>query len=73
MSTSPPSDRRLRCDRCGCVLDVTANELLQFSRGEWPRCCLVPMILELDDQSVRPTDGTELERPSRPRRPLFSI
>lgn len=73
MPSRPAHDRRLRCDRCGCVLDMTADELLQVSRGEWPRCCMVPMILEVDDQSVRPNAGTELERPVRRGRPSFKL
>ena len=64
MSTTPGPIRRLRCDRCGCALEVTADELLHFSHGEWPRCCMRAMIVEVDDQSVRPTDTTALERPS---------
>lgn len=70
MSEPPPArdfDRRLRCNRCGCVLEVTADEMLRFSRGDWPRCCVLPMVLEVDDQAVSPGDKTALERP--PRRP----
>ncbi len=44
---------------------MTADEVLRVSRGDWPRCCMLPMILEVDDQSVRPNAGTELERPDR--------
>ena len=72
MSTPPPATRRLRCDRCACVLEVTADEMLTFTRGgDWPRCCMVAMILDVDDQSVRPTDATALERPSRRARRMF--
>jgi hypothetical protein len=52
-------------------MDVTADELLRFSRGEWPRCCVVPMILEVDDRSVSPTGPTKLERPTRVARKMF--
>ena len=55
-----------------CVLEVTADEMLTFTRGgDWPRCCMVAMILDVDDQSVRPTDATALERPSRRARRMF--
>jgi hypothetical protein len=70
MPTPPESDGRLRCDRCGCVLEVTAAELIAFSRGDWPRCCMVAMILDVDDVSVRPTDATALERPAARSRPF---
>jgi hypothetical protein len=70
MPTIPGPNRGLRCDRCGCVLEVTSDELLQFSQGEWPRCCMRPMIIDVDDQSVRPSDATDLERPARPVRSL---
>jgi hypothetical protein len=73
MPTSPAHDRRLLCDRCGCVLTMTADELIRFSRGEWPRCCLLPMVLELDNQSVRPNDGTEVERPTRRGRTSYRV
>jgi len=71
MPTTPVPDRRLRCDRCGYLMDVTADELLRYSRGDWPRCCVVPMILDVDDQSVSPSEVTELERPSRSARKMF--
>jgi hypothetical protein len=71
MLTTPDPDRRLRCDRCGHSMDVTADELLLYTRGDWPRCCMVAMILEVDDQSVSPSDVTELERPSRTARKMF--
>ena len=58
-------DRRLRCPRCGCVLEVTADEMLRFSRGDWPRCCMLPMVLVVDDQAVSPNEKTALERPRR--------
>src|SRR5689334_18423802 len=64
-------ERRLRCDRCGCVLEMTADELLRCSHGDWPRCCMVAMVLEVADQSVRPNAGTELERPERQGRTPF--
>jgi hypothetical protein len=57
--------RRLRCDRCECVLELTADELLRYSRGDWPRCCTLAMVLEIDEQAVRPNAGTELERRHR--------
>lgn len=72
METTPVSDRRLRCDRCGSGFEVTPDELVQFSRMDWPRCCLVPMTLEVADQSVRPNAATELERPARGPRKRFN-
>ena len=60
-TTSAPA-HRLRCDWCGWVLDVTADELLRFSRGDWPRCCMRALILDVGGHSVRPTDRTKLER-----------
>ena len=63
--TAQDFDRRLRCNRCGCVLEVTADEMLRFSRGDWPRCCVLPMVLEVDDQTVSPNEKTALERPRR--------
>jgi len=63
--------RRIRCDRCGCSLQLTPDELLEFTRGEWPRCCMRPMILDVADHSVRPNDGTEVERPARRTRKMF--
>jgi hypothetical protein len=69
MSTTQESARRLRCGRCWCSMELTADELLVVSRGQWPRCCLSPMILDVVDQSVRSDEGTEVERTSRvPRR-----
>lgn len=68
---STPIERRLRCDRCGCVLEMTADELLRCSHADWPRCCMVAMVLEVADQSVRPNAGTELERPERQGRTSF--
>jgi hypothetical protein len=52
-------------------MEVSADELLQFVRGDWPRCCILPMILELDGTAVGPMDKTDLERPSRPARKMF--
>ena len=72
MQTSSTSDARLRCSRCECLLEVTADELIRFSRGEWPRCCMVLMILDVDNNSVNPGAGTELERPSRPTRKVMT-
>jgi hypothetical protein len=72
MQSTTPSDRRLRCDRCEAGFDVTPDELLRFSSGDWPRCCMVPMILEVADQSVRPNAATELERPARRQRNRFT-
>ena len=63
-ATSAPA-RRLRCDRCGWVLEVTADDLRQFSRGTWPRCCTRGLILDVGPHSVRPTDRTKLERTAR--------
>jgi hypothetical protein len=67
MDIPAPSEpvRQLRCDRCDCVLDLTVDELLRCSHGDWPRCCMMAMILEVDEQSVRPNDKTELERGRR--------
>jgi hypothetical protein len=70
MPTPPALDRRLRCDRCGYSMDVTADELLRFSRGDWPRCCVRAMTLDVDDRSVSPSQATELERPTRGARKL---
>jgi hypothetical protein len=64
MPPPPVSAPRLRCDRCGRAIDVTADELLQFSRGKYPQCCRRPMILEVQAHSVRPSDNTDLERPA---------
>jgi hypothetical protein len=49
-------------------MEVSADELLRFSRGDWPRCCILPMILEFDGTSVGPTDKTDLERLTRSAR-----
>jgi hypothetical protein len=50
---------------------LTADELLAFTRGEWPRCCMRPMILDVEDHSVRPNEATELEGPPRRSRRMF--
>jgi hypothetical protein len=71
MSTSQEPARRLWCGRCGGSIQLTADELLAFSRGEWLRCCLSPMILDVVDRSVRPDEKTEVERTSRPARRMF--
>lgn len=65
METTPVSDRRLCCNRCGSGFEVTPDELLRFSSGDWPRCCLAPMVLEVADHLVSPNAATELERPAR--------
>ena len=72
MANTQEPARRIRCDHCGCSLELTADELLEFTRGAWPRCCLRPMILDVADHSVRPNEGTEVERPPRPARRTFS-
>ena len=46
-------------------MEVTADEMLRFSRGDWPRCCVLPMVLVVDDQAVSPGDKTALERTTR--------
>jgi hypothetical protein len=57
--------RRLRCDRCGWALEVTADDLRRLSHGDWLRCCTQAMILDVGDHSVRPTDHTTVERSAR--------
>jgi hypothetical protein len=71
MSTSEEPARQLRCGRCGSSIQLSADELLAFSRGEWPRCCLSPMILDVVDHSVRPDDKTAVERTSRRAHRMF--
>jgi hypothetical protein len=63
-TTSGPA-RQLKCNCCGWVLGVTADDLHRFSRGKWPSCCVVAMVLEVDGHSVGPSEDTELERPTR--------
>jgi hypothetical protein len=58
----PEPARRLRCDRCGCILELTADEMLRCTSGDWARCCMVAMVLEVDDEAVRPNERTELEQ-----------
>jgi hypothetical protein len=43
---------------------VTLDALIRFSRGEYPRCCQRPMILDVEARSIRPSDNTDLERPA---------
>lgn len=64
MSPSSVSAHRLRCDRCRREVDVTADDLIQFSSGTYPRCCKRPMTLDVDSRLVRPNDNTDLERPA---------
>ena len=71
MPTTSGPVHRLKCGRCRCVLEVTADELLRFSSGEWPRCCVVPMVLEVDGAPVGPTEKTAVERPRRSTRKMF--
>ena len=71
MTTAIPPAGRLRCDRCGCSMDVSPDDMVRFTHGEWPRCCLLPMTLDVDDHLVRPTAGTDLERPPRPARKTY--
>jgi hypothetical protein len=69
MPTPHASETRLRCPRCDVVVALTQDEMLQVSRGgEWPRCCLVPMVVEVEDQTVSPDGKTALERTTRSRR-----
>jgi hypothetical protein len=63
-ATSAPA-RRLRCDRCGWALDVTADDLRRFSRGDWLFHCMRAMILDVGGHSIRPTDHTKVERSAR--------
>ena len=56
---------RLRCDHCGRVLDVTADDLIRFSRGRYPQCCERVLTLEVGGLFVRPAERTKLERHSR--------
>jgi hypothetical protein len=72
MATAPEPARRIRCDRCESTIQLTPDELLEVSRGEWPRCCLSPMILEVEDDSVNPSVDTDLARPSRRSRRRFA-
>ena len=71
MSDFQEPARRLRCGRCGTSLRLTADELIHVCRTEWPRCCLSPMILDVADRSLRPDDGTEVERTGRRARRMF--
>jgi hypothetical protein len=41
------------------------------SRGDWPRCCIMAMILDVDEESVKLGDGTKMERPPRRARKMF--
>jgi hypothetical protein len=60
--------RRLRCDRCGWTIEVSADDLRRLSLGYWLRCCMKAMTLDVGGHSVRPTDHTKVER--SPRRDL---
>jgi hypothetical protein len=64
MPQAPGYNPRLRCDHCGRVVDVTADELIRFTRGKLPRCCTRVLTLEVDGLSVRPAERTKLERHS---------
>jgi hypothetical protein len=64
MPPAPDYAPRLRCDHCGRAIDVTADELIQFSRGELPQCCTRILTLEVDGLLVRPAERTKLERRS---------
>jgi len=71
MATTTQEPRRLRCGRCRASFRLTADELIDMCKTEWPRCCLSPMILDAADHSVPPDDGTEVERTSRRAHRMF--
>jgi hypothetical protein len=63
MITPPPPETRLRCLRREDVVILTPDEMLRVSRrGEWPGYCVLPMVLEVEDQAVSPNGKTDLER-----------
>jgi hypothetical protein len=62
MPPAPVYTPRLRCDLCGWNLEVTADELLEFSSGVYPQCCNRVLSLEVDGLFVRPSERTKVER-----------
>jgi hypothetical protein len=40
---------------------LTADELFDVNRTEWPRCCQCPMVLDAAGQSVGPDYVTDVE------------
>jgi hypothetical protein len=65
MPPTPVYCPRLRCEHCGRVVEVTADELTRLSRGKLPECCSRALTLEVDGLFVRPAERTKLERGDR--------
>jgi hypothetical protein len=55
--------RLLRCEGCGNVLTPRQEDLLQFTRKGWPRCCGQVMTLEAETAPAPAGDDTKLDRP----------
>lgn len=47
-------DRVLRCNACAQTKNVSPDEMLQYAKSEWPRCCEEVMTLLVPNTS-RPT------------------
>jgi len=61
MLTCQESAHRLRCAWCGASRQLTADDLFDVNRTEWPRCCQCPMVLDAADQSVGPDHVSDVE------------
>ena len=62
-----PLERRIiRCEKCNKSEELSYQELLRYTREEWPKCCgeVVGYFIEAKKPNARAE--TDLEQPSRP-------
>ena len=68
MSTPSPSNRQLRCTKCGRTIAVSDDDVARYTLGgRWPRHCGVAATLVVGNKAINPSDGTNLEGPALPR------
>lgn len=52
------AQRLLRCAACGRTDEVSATDLLRYTKAGWPRCCGEVMALYLQADKPGPDDTT---------------